>query len=71
MNTYDIKGLPLMMIVNKDGYLCWKGRHCCFEYSQFENFMHHTLSEVIDATCPVSSCDICQNETNIDRELHG
>jgi hypothetical protein len=71
LDIYDIKGLPSIMILNKNSLLAWKGRHACYEYIQFENFMHHTLSEVMDTRCSVMNCEICIYDINIEKDLHG
>ncbi len=63
--------MPTILILNKDGQLVWKGRHANYDYNQFENFMHHTLCEVIDAKCPIINCDICAGDNSIEYELHG
>ena len=59
------------MILNKNSLLAWKGRYCSYEYGQFENFLHHTLSEVMDLKCPIMNCDVCTYDTNIDHDLNG
>ena len=71
MDTYDIKGLPTLMILNRNSLLTWKGRYCCYEYTMFENFLNHTISEIIELKCPITNCEICFNDTSIDQELHG
>jgi hypothetical protein len=60
-----------MLILNKNLLLSWKGRYCCYDYIKYENFMHHTLSEVMDLKCPIIHCDLCQQDTNIEPDLHG
>lgn len=71
LDVYDIKGLPTLMIFNKNGLLAWKGRYCCYDFINFENFMNHNLSEVIDVRCPVINCEACIFDTNIDQDLNG
>lgn len=71
IDPLEIKGVPTLIVLNKSGMLAWKGRYCAYEYSGFEYFMHHTLSEVNETKCPISNCDICLNDIYVERELIG
>ena len=66
----DIKGVPTILIV-KNNRIVWKGRFCAFDYSDFENFMNHTLSSCFWATCPVNECEICEGDVSISKEVKG
>lgn len=69
--NFDVQGLPTMILTNRDGLLAWKGRFASYDYTSFENFMHHTLSEVSDATCPLQYCDHCRNDIDIEPDITG
>ena len=71
LDLFDVKGVPSIVILNRSGYMLWKGRFCAYDYPTFESFMHHTLSECIDAKCPIQACEICNNDISIDSELYG
>ncbi len=70
LDLFDVKGVPSIVILNRSGYIVWKGRFCAYDYSSFESFMHHTLSECISAKCPIQNCEICNNEFSIENEIY-
>ena len=71
IEPFNIKGVPTILIVDKIGNIIWRGRHCCYDYVAFENFLSHAVSECSETRCPARNCDLCRNETNIDREIQG
>ena len=72
IDSFDIKGVPTIAIVNKNGYIVWKGRYCAYEFSQFESFMNHTVTcEVNNLNCPIKNCELCSADTSIEKELNG
>ena len=72
IDSFDIKGVPTIAIVNKNGYIVWKGRYCAYEFSHFESFMNHTVtSEVNNLNCPIKNCELCMADTSIEKDLNG
>ena len=69
VDQFDLKGVPTVMILNKNGQMIWKGRHCVCHYRNFENFMNHTFSELNETSCTNESCELCSNDSTIDPEL--
>lgn len=68
---FDVRGVPSICVVNKNGMIVWKGRYCAYDFTYFECFLHHILSEVLDTKCPVLNCEFCIGELSIDKELSG
>src|SRR5437870_2158165 len=68
-DAFDIRGVPTIAIINRHSQLVWKGRFCCYDYTDFETFMHHTLSEATDIKCANVHCELCRGEISIDKDL--
>ncbi|XP_059161356.1 uncharacterized protein LOC131944640 isoform X2 [Physella acuta] len=64
-----IAGVPTLLFIHPDGYIAWHGRYCALEYSAFESFMRHTVSEVLKQPCFVANCDCCKSDTTIDEVM--
>ena len=69
--TFDIKGVPTILVVNKEGLLAWKGRNCAYDYLTFENFLNHILSESLSTKCPIFGCENCKEDISIENEMSG
>lgn len=71
IDGFEVKGVPLIYIINRHCQIVWKGRYCSYDYASFDSFMNHTLSEVNGVHCPVTNCEICRNDNTIEKELNG
>ncbi|CAG5124811.1 unnamed protein product [Candidula unifasciata] len=66
-----IAGVPTLLFMSPEGHIAWHGRYCAFDYSAFESFMRHVVSEVLKQPCPVFNCDSCKNDTTVDEDAVG
>lgn len=71
VEQFEVKGVPTICIVNQHGQLAWRGRYCAYEFSYFEGFMQHAISEVSKSECQVVDCELCYNDLSIEREING
>ena len=72
IDPFEIKGVPTIAIVNKNGYIVWKGRYCAYEFGQYEAFLNHTVTcEVNNLNCPVTKCELCAADNSAEKELSG
>jgi hypothetical protein len=71
VDQLDIKGVPSILILNTFGDIAWKGRYCAYDYSSFESFLHHAISETNETKCPNNNnCFCCQEkDISIEKEI--
>ncbi len=73
VESFGVKGVPFIVITNRNGYVVWQGRYCAYDYASFELFAVHTLSELSSTAgkCTLKNCDLCSTDITIDQEMKG
>ena len=72
VEPFDVRGVPYIVVTNKNGYVVWQGRHCAYDYASFELFVVHTLSELAsNGKCTLKNCELCTADITIDQEMKG